>query len=89
MAPWKLGKSDSESAGKVLFTAAEALRVSSILLNPVMPNRTQIILKTFGAEGSSLDWGGLIGGKILSNMMFSFQGLMLINQIKKTGQSKK
>ena len=65
MAPWKLAKSNPESAGKVLFTAAEALRVSSILLEPVMPNRTQTVLKTLGAQGSSLDWGGLIGGKDL------------------------
>ena len=65
MAPWKLAKVDSEAAGKVLFTAAEALRISAKLLAPVMPNRTQIILETFGAENSGLDWGGLTAGKDL------------------------
>lgn len=59
MAPWKLAKTDSESAGKVLFTAAEALRLSAVLLAPVMPNRTQIVLETFGAQDSGLTWGEL------------------------------
>ena len=66
MAPWKLAKSDNDAAGKVLFTAAEALRISAVLLAPVMPNRTQIVLKTFNAAGSSLEWGGLTPGKSLN-----------------------
>ena len=66
MAPWKLAKSDKDAAGKVLFTAAEALRISAILLAPVMPNRTQIVLETFNAAGSSLEWGGLTPGKSLN-----------------------
>jgi len=65
MAPWKLAKSDNNAAGKVLFTAAEALRISAVLLAPVMPNRTQIVLETFNAAGSSLEWGGLTPGKSL------------------------
>lgn len=65
MAPWKLAKSDNDAAGKVLFTAAEALRISAVLLAPVMPNRTQIVLETFNAAGSSLEWGGLTPGKSL------------------------
>ena len=66
MAPWKLAKSDKDAAGKVLFTAAEALRISAVLLAPVMPNRTQIVLETFNATGSSLEWGGLTPGKSLN-----------------------
>ena len=66
MAPWKLAKSDKDAAGKVLFTAAEALRISAVLLAPVMPNRTQIVLETFNAAGSSLEWGGLTPGKSLN-----------------------
>ena len=66
MAPWKLVKSDKESAGKVLFTAAEALRVSSLLLSPVMPNRTSIILKTFCAEKTILKWGELTPNKMIN-----------------------
>jgi methionyl-tRNA synthetase len=66
MAPWKLAKSDNDAAGKVLFTAAEALRISAVLLAPVMPNRTQIVLETFNAAGSRLEWGGLTPGKNLN-----------------------
>ena len=61
-APWKLAKEEPEIAGKVLFTAAEALRVSAILLSPIMPNRTQTVLETLGATESGLDWGGLTSG---------------------------
>jgi len=61
-APWKLAKEEPEIAGKVLFTAAEALRVSAILLSPIMPNRTQTVLETLGAAESGLDWGGLTSG---------------------------
>ena len=67
MAPWKLVKSDLDLAGKVLFTSAEALRVSSLLLSPIMPNRTLIILKTFCAEQSSLKWGELTPNKTIKN----------------------
>ena len=66
MAPWKLVKSDKESAGKVLFTAAEALRVSSLLLAPVMPNRTLIVLETFCAEKTILKWGDLTPNKTIN-----------------------
>ena len=61
-APWKLVKEEPEMAGKVLFTAAEALRVSAVLLSPIMPNRTQTVLETLGATESGLDWGGLTSG---------------------------
>ena len=65
MAPWKLVKNDMESAGKVLFTAAEALRITSLLLSPIMPNKTSIILKTFRAEKTGLRWGELIPNKTI------------------------
>jgi len=42
------------------------LRISAVLLAPVMPNRTQIVLETFNAAGSSLEWGGLTPGKSLN-----------------------
>jgi len=61
-APWKLAKEEPEIAGKVLFTAVEALRVSAVLLSPIMPNRTQTVLETLGATESGLDWGGLTSG---------------------------
>ncbi len=64
-APWKLVKEDKAAAGRVLITAAEALRVGALLLNPVMPNRTLTVLETLDAVGTELKWGGLIPGNVL------------------------
>jgi methionyl-tRNA synthetase len=61
-APWKLVKTDKVSAAKVLYTAAEALRISALLLHPVMPNRTEIILGTLGISKTNLNWGLLKSG---------------------------
>ena len=61
-APWKLVKEDKESAAKILYTAAECLRISALLLAPVMPNRTTVLINTLNASGTSFEWGGLIPG---------------------------
>ena len=86
MAPWKLAKSDKDAAGKVLFTAAEALRISAVLLAPVMPNRTQIVLETFNAAGSSLEWGGLTPGKSLNKHDVLFPRIN-VKKLEKPSQS--
>ena len=59
-APWKLVKTDKKSAGKVLFTAAESLRIIALLLNPVMPNRTEAVLSALGVKNRELEWGKLV-----------------------------
>lgn len=61
-APWKLVKEDKESAGRVLYTAAEALRIGTLLLTPVMPHRTELVLETLNVKGTDLQWGGLKPG---------------------------
>ena len=61
-APWKLVKEDKDAASVVLYTAAEALRISSVLLSPIMPNRTKILLETLNTSDNSLVWGGLKPG---------------------------
>ena len=61
-APWKLVKEEKESAGRVLYTAAEALRIGTLLLTPVMPHRTEFVLETLNAKGTDLHWGGLKPG---------------------------
>ncbi|MDG2398411.1 MAG: methionine--tRNA ligase [Candidatus Marinimicrobia bacterium] len=86
MAPWKLAKSDNDAAGKVLFTAAEALRISAVLLAPVMPNRTQIVLETFNAAGSSLEWGGLTPGKSVNKHDVLFPRIE-VKKLEKPSQS--
>ncbi len=64
-APWKLVKEDKTAAGRVLYTAAEALRIGAVLLNPVMPNRTAAVFETLGTDNESLGWGGLKPGSKL------------------------
>ena len=61
-APWKLVKEDKAAAGRVLYTAIEALRIGTLLLSPVMPNRTDFVLDTLNAKDSDLTWGGLKAG---------------------------
>ena len=66
-APWKLVKDDKDAAGRVLYTAGEALRIGAVLLSPVMPNRTAILLDVLNAKGTGLEWGGLTPGKELKD----------------------
>lgn len=61
-APWKLVKEDKTAAGRVLYTAAEALRIGTLLLEPVMPHRTEIVLETLSVSKRELNWGGLKAG---------------------------
>ena len=63
--PWKRVKEDKSAAGRVLITAAEAMRLGALLLQPVMPNRTLIVLETLNAEYTSLAWGQLKPGSEL------------------------
>ena len=64
-APWILVKEDKESAGRILYTAAEALRISAVLLSPVMPNRTSVLIDALNASDALLKWGGLTPGNHL------------------------
>ena len=66
-APWKLVKEDKSVAGRILYTAGEALRLGAVLLSPVMPNRTAILLDALNAPGVDLSWGGLKPGKTLKD----------------------
>jgi methionyl-tRNA synthetase len=46
-APWKLVKTDKEAAKRVLFNAAQSLRIASILLKPFIPRSAETIYKSF------------------------------------------
>ena len=56
-APWKVAKSDLLTAGTILYTATEALRISAVHLFPVMPQKTMDVLKILGCEDRNLKWG--------------------------------
>ena len=66
-APWKLAKEgQTERVGTVLYHGAETLRIATILLNPVMPEKISEIWKRLGWNakegGPGLGWGGLQPG---------------------------
>ena len=57
-APWKLIKEDKSQgsvAATTLAVAADALRIGSQLLNPVMPERTKVIITILGAHKIPLE----------------------------------
>ena len=64
-APWKVVKTDLKRAGRILFTAAESLRVIALLFSPIMPNRTKSVLSILNSKDKAVYWGGLeVNGKI-------------------------
>lgn len=70
-APWKLVKRDKDRAGTVLYNALEVLRISAILLFPVMPKKMKEFLSTLGEESEkpkfeNSKWGRLPLGKSIS-----------------------
>ena len=65
MAPWKLVKEDLSNAAIVLYTGAEGLRICSVLLSPIMPERTKILLSVLNTDAKNRNWGGLESGKKL------------------------
>lgn len=87
-APWKLVKEDKPAAGRVLYTAAEALRIGAALLNPVMPNRTKVVLETLGVPGMDLSWGRLKPGTKLQEHEALFPRIDLKKQAQPEAKSK-
>ncbi|MGZ3721303.1 MAG: methionine--tRNA ligase [Bdellovibrionales bacterium] len=51
-APWKMAKEDLASAGHVLATTLEVLRITGTLLSPVMPQKTSELISRLGIEES-------------------------------------
>jgi methionyl-tRNA synthetase len=66
--PWKLEKTgEYDRVGTILYAAAESLRIASVLLHPIMPERMGVLWDQLGwqpAENliSALNWGGLVSG---------------------------
>ncbi|MGW7549115.1 methionine--tRNA ligase [Streptomyces sp. NPDC054770] len=79
--PWKVAKDDSAEGrarlATILYTAAESLRAVAVLLNPVMPDTSQKLWDSLGAEpvlGTLADqkvqeagaWGKLPAGSLVT-----------------------
>jgi methionyl-tRNA synthetase len=54
-APWKLAKTDLAAAGDVLLNGLEVLRISAILLSPVMPWKMTELLNRISCQDRSLE----------------------------------
>lgn len=78
-APWKLAKSEDSGASKqldeTLYTSAEALRIVTALLSPVIPLAASKIWSQLGFTQSlehvrtaDLHWGHLPGGQLLGGV---------------------
>ncbi len=72
MAPWKLAKEgDAKTLSRVLYNAAECLRIVSGLLYPVMPGKMAELRRALGLNESELpphmdrlaSWGSLPAGR--------------------------
>ena len=72
-APWTLVKKPDSQAllDDTLYTAAEVLRIATVLLYPVMPSSCEKIWAQLGYDAATLEgmklaelkWGGLAGGR--------------------------
>lgn len=60
-APWTTAKTNVEQAGKDLYSAIEVLRISAILLSPVLPQKMSELLRRLGCQkfdfASAQAWG--------------------------------
>jgi methionyl-tRNA synthetase len=85
-APWKLARQQDDAAqtelSATLYTAAEALRVVTALLHPVMPELTPKIWTQLGMTApldsvrlDSLQWGGLPAGQKIGEIAAVFPRL--------------
>jgi methionyl-tRNA synthetase len=67
-APWLVAKSGNLSrVGEILYTAAEALRIVSVLLSPVLPEKMSEVWRRLGWEPAERLADGLIWGCLSSH----------------------
>ena len=70
--PWKVVKDDKISAGTILYTGAEALRIAAVLLSSIMPERTKNLFLVLNTTSKDRDWGGLKPGTQLGPLIVLF-----------------
>ncbi|MDR0862280.1 MAG: methionine--tRNA ligase [Oscillospiraceae bacterium] len=61
-APWSLAKDETKRArlATVLYNLLEAIRVSAVLLSPVMPESAEKIFTQIGADGDARTWDSVL-----------------------------
>ena len=93
-APWKLARNTDEAAqttlSNTLYTAAEALRIATALLSPVLPQSAPKIWAQLGMPGSiedvrfaTLAWGGLEAGQKIGEIAGVFPRIELKEAVAK------
>ena len=70
--PWKVVKDDKISAGTILYTGAEALRIAAVLLSSIMPERTKNLFLVLNTTSTNRNWGGLRPGTQLGPLTVLF-----------------
>lgn len=66
--PWQLVKHARLEAGTVLYVTLEGVRITALLLEPVMPTKMQELLQAIPAQENTLAWGKLMSGAALSSL---------------------
>ncbi len=85
-APWKLIKNDRELCGSVLYNALEAVRITGLLLSPVIPKKFEEIKNIFkGSIEPELEFGKLVPGREINKAVPLFPKIE--TDPKKTGKS--
>ncbi len=56
--PWTL-KTNKESLANVIYSLLEGIKITTVLLSPIMPFVTDTILKSLGITELNLEWGTL------------------------------
>jgi methionyl-tRNA synthetase len=93
-APWKLARATEPEAAtqldRTLYTSAEALRVATALLSPVLPQSAPKIWAQLGiatpvesVRFESLAWGGLVAGTKVGEVVAVFPRIELAPAVQK------
>ncbi len=91
-APWKLAEDGTaqDRLDETLYTAAEALRIVTALVSPVLPHSAQEIWQQLGTKQPvsefkvrDLAWGGLVAGQAIGELSSVFPRLDLKPTVEK------
>ncbi|MFO7809810.1 MAG: methionine--tRNA ligase [Candidatus Delongbacteria bacterium] len=88
-APWKIIKTDRELCGSVLYNALEAVRITSLLLSPVIPKKFEEIQEIFKGEiEPELKFGKLTVGKEINKAASLFPKIEIKTKEQKKPEKK-
>jgi len=88
--PWHLVKEDISLAGTVLYVAVEGLRISAVLLRPIMPEKMGKLLSAIPVSSDKREdaWGALLPGNALKKIEHLFPRVKLEVKKKKKEEGK-